>query len=495
MCGIAGLVGSPLATQETLQALMVLQHRGQDAAGVIAYDPETHRFHQHRGHGLIQEALPPDCLQGFTGTMAIAHTRYATTASKNDFSLRNLQPQFVNYPDGLGLAHNGNLVNAAELKVWLAKECRRHLTSENDSEVLLNLIAEHLVRDQSGDVLTRLSRAVRFTMEKAQGGYAVVGVWGGHGLFAFRDPQGLRPLVLGQRVQENGEKQYLLASESSALRFLDFTLLRDVAPGELVLLSPGSEPRSVQIIEQKKAHCFFEWIYFASAESVASDLNVYQTRLRLGERLASKARVLMEEGRIKPDVVVPVPDTSRPAAIALAETLGVPYREPLIKNRYVQRSFILPTQAKREKAVQMKLTVVKEEIEGKRILLVDDSIVRGTTSKRLIKLLKEAGAAEVYLASTCPPITDPCYFGIDFPQSGELIASQHNLAALEAYLGAEAVLYQDLEDLKLALKELPLCEGCLTGVYPFDVSSNGEAFRKLRQASEKATHADHSNGL
>lgn len=495
MCGIVGVVGAPHATQEALQALLVLQHRGQDAAGILTYDPQLSRFHHHRGHGFIQDALPAENLQAFQGTVSIAHTRYATTASKGDYSLRNLQPQFVNFPDGIGLAHNGNLVNASELKQWLATECRRHLTSDNDLEVLLNLIAEQLVRDNATpDPLTRLSRAVRFTMEKAQGGYAVVGVWGGNGLFAFRDVQGLRPLVLGKRESPEGT-HWMVASETSALRFLDYVPVRDVNPGELLLMTPGREPQSVQVMEPKKAHCFFEWIYFSSAESVASGTSVYRARLRLGEKLAAKARVMMDEGRIRPDVVVPVPDTARPAAIALAETLGVPYRELLIKNRYVQRSFILPTQQKREQAVQLKLTTVSEEIQGKRVLLVDDSIVRGTTSKRLIKILKEAGAAEVYLASTCPPITNPCYFGIDFPQSSELVAARHTLSELEQYLDAEAVLYQDIQDLKEAMSDTPLCTGCLTGVYPFDVSQSGAKFIQQRQESERGAHADHSNGL
>ena len=495
MCGIVGVMGPPHATQEALQALLVLQHRGQDAAGILTHDPLTSRFHHHRDHGLIQEALPLEKLQAFEGTISIAHTRYATTASKGDYSLRNLQPQFVNFPDGLGIAHNGNIVNAAELKEWLAKECRRRLTSDNDVEVLLNLIAEQMVRDtEASDALSKLSRAVRFVMEKAQGGYAVVGIWGEHGMFAFRDVQGLRPMVLGKRVTEDGI-HWMVASESSALRFLDYTPERDVAPGELLLFTPGQEPQSVQVMPEKKAHCFFEWIYFSSAESVASNLSVYRARLGLGERLAQKARIMMDEGRIKPDVVVPVPDTSRPAAIALAETLGLPYRELLIKNRYVQRSFILPTQSKREQAVHLKLTTVSEEIKGKRVLLVDDSIVRGTTSKRLIKILKEAGAAEVYLASTCPPITNPCYFGIDFPQSSELVAARHTLEELEKYLDAEAVLYQDIEDLKAAMNNTPLCTGCLTGKYPFDIQQASDAFKKERQQSEKGTHADHSNGL
>ncbi len=463
---------------------MVLQHRGQDAAGMVAHEPATGRFHLHKAHGLITEALTEEALRTFRGSVALAHTRYATTALKAERSLLDLQPQFVNYPDGIALAHNGNVVNTAELTDWLATECRRHLSSNNDAEILLNLLAEQLGRDgESGDPLTRLARATKFTMERAQGGYAVVGVWGGQGLFAFRDEHGLRPLVLGRR-EENGQESWMLASESSALRFLDYTPVRDVAPGELLFIRPGHAPESLMLKQGKTAQCFFEWIYFSSPESVPAGQSVYRARLALGEKLAGKVSTLMQEGRIAPDVVVPVPDTSRPAAIALAEQLGVPYRELLIKNRYVQRSFILPNQERRERAVQLKLSVVGEEIKGKRVLLVDDSIVRGTTSRRLIKLLKEAGAAEVYLASTCPPITHPCYFGIDFPQRSELVASSHGPEELATLLGAEAVVYQERADLRAAIAQ-PLCEGCLSGEYPFDVSASAACFQRAREEAQK----------
>lgn len=486
MCGVVGVMGSAQASQEALQALMVLQHRGQDAAGLLVHDLVLDRFHLHRAPGLVNEALPLESLSSFTGTVAIGHTRYATTAVKNGGGPRELQPQFVNFPNGLGLAHNGNLVNASELKAWLALECRRHLLSDNDAEVLLNLLAEEMGREgQNPDPMTRLTRAVRFTMGKAQGGYAVVGVWGGQGLFAFRDPQGLRPLVLGKKG-EGTETVWMVASETSALRFLDYQPVRDLAPGELLFFVHGQEPQSVQLVPlEKNAQCLFEWVYFSSAESTLSGINVYRARLRLGEKLAGSASVLIKEGRINPDVVVPVPDTSRPAAIALAEALGLPFRELLIKNRYVQRSFILPSQKKRENAVRMKLTVVEEEIRGKRVLLVDDSIVRGTTSRRLIAMLREAGASEVYLASTCPPITDPCFFGIDFPQREELIAANQTPSEMALMLGADAVFYQELPDLREALGDLPLCEGCLTGKYPLDVGASGEKFLQLRESSQR----------
>ena len=486
MCGIVGVVGTPHASAETLQGLMVLQHRGQDAAGILSHEMASQRFHLHKQHGLIAEAIPHNVLARFQGEMAIGHNRYATIAVKGDRSTRDLQPQFVNFPDGIGLAHNGNLPDAPLLKEELGREHRRVLMSENDVEVLLNWVAQGLIDNDGADDFTRLARAVSTTMEKSQGGYAVVGVWGGRGLFAFRDPHGIRPLVMGRKV-EDGRESWMLASESSALLFTGHTPVRDVAPGELVFIRPGHAPETVVLKQEKAAHCFFEWVYFSSAESTLAGHGVHNVRLSLGERLARQARLLQSEGRLNVDVVVPVPDTSRPAAIALAEALGLPYRELLIKNRYVQRSFILPSQAQREQAVYNKLTPVREALVGKRVLLVDDSIVRGTTSRRLITLLKEAGAESVVLASTCPPITHPCYFGIDFPDAAELVSAKHSPEELARFLGAERVLFQSTDDLAEALKGAGLCTGCLTGDYPHDIRAAAERFRRLREA-DRSSH-------
>jgi amidophosphoribosyltransferase len=486
MCGIVGVVGTPFASPETLQALMVLQHRGQDAAGILAHEINGHRFHHHKQHGLVTQAIPENVLPRLQGEIAIGHNRYATVAIKGDRSTRDLQPQFVNYPDGIGMAHNGNLPDAPALKEELGREHRRVLVSENDIEVLLNWVALGLGENSSAEPFTRLSRSVRDTMKKAKGGFAVVGIWGGHGLFAFRDPQGLRPLVLGRKAI-NGNESWMLASETSALMFTGYTPVRDVAPGELLFIRPGQQPQSVILQEEKKAHCFFEWIYFSSAESTINGLGVHNVRLTLGQKLAKQARTLQSEGRLDVDVVVPVPDTSRPSAISLAESLGLPYRELLIKNRYVQRSFILPSQALREQAVYQKLTPVREGLQGKKVLLVDDSIVRGTTSRRLITLLKDAGAASVVLVSTCPPITNPCYFGIDFPDKDELISARRTPEELATDLGAERVIFQHEDDLKEALSGVPLCTGCLSGVYPVDVTAAAERFRRLR-AEDRSAH-------
>lgn len=485
MCGIVGVVGSPHASLEALQALMVLQHRGQDAAGILSHELSTHRFHLHKQHGLINQAIPETVVNRFQGEVAIGHNRYATVAVKGDRSTRDLQPQFVNFPDGIGMAHNGNLPDAPRLKDELGTNHRRVLLSENDVEVLLNWVALGLEQNDGSDAFTRLARSVRQTMEKADGGYAVVGIWGGQGLFAFRDPHGLRPLVLGRRIDGKGES-WMLASESSALMFTGYTPIRDVAPGELIFIRPGYAPQTVILREEKKAHCFFEWIYFSSAESSMNGHGVHNVRLALGERLARQAGKLQSEGLLDVDVVVPVPDTSRPSAIALAEGMGLPYRELLIKNRYIQRSFILPSQAERETAVHQKLTPVRDALLGKKVLLVDDSIVRGTTSRRLISLLKEAGAKSVVLVSTCPPITNPCYFGIDFPNKEELVSARLSPEALALELGAERVIFQSHEDLQETLKGTSLCTGCLTGSYPYDIAGAAERFRARRDKARSS---------
>ncbi|MBY0517462.1 MAG: amidophosphoribosyltransferase [Bacteriovoracaceae bacterium] len=479
MCGIVGVVGTPQASSETLQALMVLQHRGQDAAGLLSHDLASHRFHLHKQHGLIASIFDAEKMQKFNGTIAIGHNRYATVALKDDQNHRDLQPQFVNYPDGVAIAHNGNLPDAHKLKIDLAQDHRRVLISDNDVEVILNLVAQGLTENNVGDEFTRLSRAVNQTMEKAVGGYAVVGVWGGHGLFAFRDAHGIRPLVLGRKIHEQ-TISWMVASESSALLFTGYTPIRDIAPGELVYLKNNEEPQTVILKNEKTAHCFFEWIYFSSAESTIAQYGVHNVRLSLGAKLAEQANILKSEGRLDVDVVVPVPDTSRPAAIALAEKLKLPYRELLIKNRYIQRSFILPTQAQRENAVYRKLTPVRDGIQGKKILLVDDSIVRGTTSKRMISMLMEAGAHSVTLASTSPAITDPCYFGIDFPNKSELISAKLNPLELARELAADQVIFQNINDLREVLKNVKLCTGCLDGQYPMPIAEAGKRFNDER---------------
>lgn len=479
MCGIVGVMNADHASGETLQALMVLQHRGQDAAGILSHEMSAHRFHLQRSHGLINTALPESSLKDLPGEMAIGHNRYATVALKTDKRTRELQPQFVNYPDGLALAHNGNIPDAGRLKTALAQQHRRALISDNDVEVVLNLLALGLAENESGDEFTRLTRAVRTVMDEALGGYACVGVWGGRGLFAFRDPKGLRPLVIGKKIVD-GKLSWMLASETSALLFTGHSDIRDVLPGELVFIDRSRTLHSHLFQASTTAHCFFEWIYFSSEQSTIDGLGVHQVRHRLGEELVE----LIEPYKDKIDVVVPVPDTARPAAISIAEELSLPYRELLIKNRYIQRSFILPTQSQREMAVYHKLTAVTDGIRGKRILLVDDSIVRGTTSKRIISLLKEAGASSVILASTSPAITHPCYFGIDFPDHQELISAKLDATQLAHTLGAEAVIFQSQRSLRAALKDKDICSGCLDGRYPVDVVQSAERFIKHRSQGE-----------
>ena len=315
------------------------------------------------------------------------------------------------------------------------------------------------------------------------GGYALIGMMANGGLFGIRDPKGIRPLMLGVKELPSGKKSYCLASETVSLNFLGYEILRDVRPGEIVFLTQEGEIYSKQLLslpEKELAPCMFEWVYFSGAESTIEGRSVYNVRLRLGKQLAQKAKVLMDKGEISPDVVCPVPDTSRTSSIALAEELAIPYREGLIKNRYVQRSFILKTQEQREQAVQLKLSPVKSEIEGKNLLVVDDSIVRGTTSKKIISLLKKHGAKSITMAITCPPLRYPCYYGIDFPDPSELIASERTEESIAEWIGADRVIYLDKQDLYQAIQLEGICSACISGDYPTDVS-HGEEFKKWRQ--------------
>lgn len=484
MCGIVGVVGTPHASYETYQGLLLLQHRGQDGAGVLSYDQEERQFHLHKEHGFVSHVFEKETLDRLTGTCAIGHTRYATIASKNAKSLtRDLQPMVLSYPYGIGMVHNGNIFNSKSQTEWLKDEKDRLLLSANDVEIILNIIADSLTTKKSSDLFEGLALAVSNVMERCKGGYSVVSLLANKGLFAFRDPFGMRPLIIGKRKLTPNEGEghsWILASESNVLNFLGYEIVRDVKPGELILITNDGELKSQMIAPKKMAHCMFEWIYFANPESTLEKQNVYQKRLELGQGLAKRISGLIAKGEISPDVIVPVPETSRVSAISLSETLKIPYRELLIKNRYIQRSFILPDQSARERAVQLKITPILSELKGKKVLLVDDSIVRGTTSKRLVDMLKEADVKEIYFASTCPPIKHPCFFGIDFPNEEELIAYKYSEDQMAQILGANKIIYQELEELENTLSEINLCTGCLTGKYPWKACDDMSAFTRQR---------------
>ena len=484
MCGVIGIIGPKSETNQSWAAyevyngLLKLQHRGQDAAGILSLDSD--QFHLKKNLGLVPTALTKDDIDGLYGSIAIGHTRYATAGAD---SPSDLQPMLADSAYGLGMAHNGNLVNYHELARHCKQDLQMPLRSTNDLEVFLRLWCYSLQQGSVSPQNISFSDAVnatRNTFTQVDGAYAVVGILENMGLFAFRDPQGIRPLVLGRKITDNGIF-HCVASETSALDFLEYEILRDVLPGELIFISPeGNLHSKIVQNEKKNAHCMFEWVYFAGAESQLDDKSVYRSRLNLGKVLAKRVTAAIEHGEIEPDIVCPVPDTSRPATISLAEEIGIPYREAFIKNRYIQRSFILSSQEARERAVKLKLSPIVSEIKGKNILLVDDSVVRGTTSRNIVILLKKYGAKKITLAITCPPIRHGCFYGIDFPDTRELIATDRNLNEIAEWIGVDQILYLDTNDLEEAIGTNALCMGCINGKYPTQ-NRGSEEFRLKRR--------------
>lgn len=500
MCGVVGIIGTRDASREAFLGLTVLQHRGQDAAGILSYDDQdsptagARGFHRVKNIGLVESVFTREGVQSLTGDMAIGHARYST-AGRGE--LHEVQPFLINYPYGIGLVHNGNVINTQELKEDLQNRSRRHLLTSSDSEIILNLFAENLAKRAGDNVpegelsFDSICESVGDVFKRVQGSYSIVTLIAGEGMIAFRDPHGIRPLVWGKRAaKRNGESvtAHLVASESVVLGFLGYEKVRDLKPGEVLFVNRKGEAFTRVLDGRTARPCMFEWVYFASPESELDGQPVYASRIHLGHSLARLIQREIDVGAIKPDIIVPVPETSRIAAIAISEDLGIPYREVLIKNRYIKRTFILDSQEKRQQAVNLKLSPVRSEIEGKRVLLVDDSIVRGTTSKKIIELVRAAGAAEVYFVSTCPPIKHPCYYGIDFPSGSELIGSGRTHAEITAALGADAVIYQDLPGLKASVGGGEPCMACLSGEYPTDTSAAGgfAASRSKDRATQQA---------
>jgi len=441
MCGIAGIVGTSGVNQRIYDALTVLQHRGQDAAG-IATVAEGELF-VRKGQGLVRDVFQQHHMLELKGNVGIGHVRYPTAGCDN---AAEAQPFYVNAPYGICLAHNGNLTNARELGEVLEREDRRHLNTSSDSEVLLNVLASELQRVGTPRVTPAdIFAAVSAVYRRCRGGYAVVSMVIGHGLLGFRDPNGIRPLVLGQRETPKGA-EWMLASESVALDMLGFKLVRDVAPGEVVYIDVHGRLHSqVCVATTHHSPCIFEYVYFARPDSLIDNISVHRARMRMGERLADK--ILRERADHHIDVVIPIPDTSRTSAMQVAQRLDVKYREGFVKNRYVGRTFIMPGQEQRSKSVRSKLNAIDLEFRNKNVLLVDDSIVRGTTSAQIIDLAREAGAKQVYFASAAPPVKFPNVYGIDMPAASELVASNRTDAEVAQLIGADWLIYQDLEDL------------------------------------------------
>ncbi len=442
MCGVVGIVAKEKVNQSIYDALTVLQHRGQDAAGIMTSDG-SHLFLRKK-NGLVRDVFRTRHMTELKGNVGIGHVRYPTAGCD---SSAEAQPFFVNSPYGIALGHNGNLVNVEQLKQELFEEGLRHINTQSDSEVLLNVFAHELQRANKLN-LTKddVFNAVAGVAKRCRGAYATVAMIMGYGIVAFRDEYGIRPLVYGKRETNSGT-EYMVASESVALDVLGFDLVRDVQPGEAVYIGFDGKLSTKQCVPAKMhSPCLFEYVYLARPDSIIDNISVYKARLRMGEALANKILRLRPDHDI--DVVIPIPDTSRTAALPLAYKLGVKYREGFIKNRYIGRTFIMPGQKQRQKSVKQKLNAISLEFKGKNVLLVDDSIVRGTTSKKIIQMAREAGAKNVYFASAAPPVRYPNVYGIDMPVASELIAHGRDEEEIAKYLRADWLIYQDLEDLE-----------------------------------------------
>lgn len=442
MCGIVGIVSTSNVNQSLYDALTVLQHRGQDAAGIVTFQDE--RFYLRKDNGLVRDVFHTRHMRRLVGNVGIGHVRYPTAGSS---SSAEAQPFYVNSPYGITLAHNGNLTNADDLSKDLFRTDLRHINTNSDSEVLLNVFAHELQKlgklDPTKD---EIFSAVSAVHKRCRGAYAVIAMITGYGIVGFRDPNGIRPACYGERTAEDGRKEYMIASESVALSAAGYTLVRDIAPGEAVYIETDGTLYTRQCAEEPHLFpCIFEHVYFARPDSIIDKVSVYKARLRMGETLAEK--VLRDCPDHDIDVVMPIPDTSRTSAMQMAHRLGVKFREGFIKNRYIGRTFIMPGQKMRKKSVRQKLNPIDLEFRGKNVMLVDDSIVRGTTCKEIVQMARDAGARKVYFASAAPPVRYPNVYGIDMPSASELIAHDRTVEEIRELIGADWLLYQDLEDL------------------------------------------------
>lgn len=442
MCGIVGILSTTKHNTALYiyDALTILQHRGQDAAGIVT--SHKGRFYMRKSNGLVRNAFRAKHMESLLGDMGIGHVRYPTAGSSSE---AEAQPFYVNSPYGIAFAHNGNLTNTKALEKALFEQDLRHINTNSDSEILLNIFAGELAklkkqRINEKDIFTSITQVHK----RVKGAYAAIGMIPGYGIFAFRDPNGIRPLILGKRTTHDGTK-YMLASESVALTALGYEVMRDIAPGEGVVINRKGNIFTQQCSDKAQyVPCIFEFVYFARPDSVMDNISVYKSRLRMGEKLANK---IQNEWQEKIDVVIPIPDTSRVAALQLAQKLGIKYSEGLIKNRYIARTFIMPGQKQRKKSVRQKLSAIELEFKGRNVLLVDDSIVRGTTSQQIVQMARDAGAAKVFFASAAPAVRYPNVYGIDMASNKEFIAHGKTTEQICTAIGADKLIYQDLNDL------------------------------------------------
>ena len=466
MCGIVGIVSSLPVNQQVYDSLSLLQHRGQDSTGIATAEGDT--FHIQKAKGQVREAYRTHDMRSLLGTMGLGHVRYATKGSAGNEE--EAQPFYVNAPYGIILVHNGNLTNTRELTQELFHVDRRHLNTSSDTELLVNVLANELQDQLTGSDFSpdQAFSAISRLHERVEGSYAAIALIAGHGLLAFRDPFGIRPLILGRRSQGLVGDEWIVASESLVLEHGGYDVVRDIAPGEAVFIAMDGEMTSKQCaVNPRLIPCSFEYVYLARPDSIMNGISVYDARLRLGDRLADTIATYAPMGDI--DVVMPIPDSSRPAAMQVARKLGIEYREGFYKNRYVGRTFIMPGQAERKKSVKQKLNAMSSEFKGKNILIVDDSIVRGTTSKEIVQMAREAGANKVTFTSAAPPVRFPHVYGINMPTRQELVAHNRKIPEIATELGADHLIYQEVADMEAAIIEgsdvTALEMSCFTGDY------------------------------
>ena len=493
MCGIVGVISKEPVNQLIYDALLLLQHRGQDAAGIVTM--QGTKCFMHKARGMVRDVFRTRNMRGLPGTVGLGQVRYPTAG--NAYSEEEAQPFYVNAPFGIVLVHNGNLTNAAALKQELVGIDRRHINTDSDTEVLINILAHELAVAARDKPLSpsEIFKAVGAVHQRIKGSYAVVALIAGYGLLAFRDPFGIRPLCFGQSTVA-GNLEVMVASESVALEGTGHQLIRDVAPGEAIFIDLQGQVHAQQCaVDPVLNPCMFEYVYLARPDSVMDGISVYQARLNMGETLAQRLISTMPPSEI--DVVIPIPESSRPSAMQLAQKIGKPYREGFVKNRYVGRTFIMPGQGVRKKSVRQKLNAIGVEFKGRNVLLVDDSIVRGTTSKEIIQMARDAGARKVYMASAAPPVRFPNVYGIDMPTKAELIAHDRSMEEIRQFIGADALIYQDVDAMKKVVGALnPQVAGfeasCFDGHYVTgDVSA--EDFASMAAQRSKQGEEDDNN--
>ena len=495
MCGIVGVISKAPVNQLIYDALLLLQHRGQDAAGIVTMQG-TKCFMQ-KARGMVRDVFRTRNMRALPGSVGLGQVRYPTAG--NAYSEEEAQPFYVNAPYGIVLVHNGNLTNAGELKQELFDVDRRHINTGSDTEVLINVLAHELERAAGEWQLSpnEVFNAVEAVHRRIKGSYAVVALIAGQGLLAFRDPYGIRPLCFGEGDGPGG-REVIVASESVAIVGTGHTLTRDVAPGEAIFIDLDGKVHSRQCADHPSLNpCMFEFVYLARPDSIMDGISVYQARLNLGETLAQRLISTMPPSDI--DVVIPIPESSRPSAMQLAQKIGKPYREGFVKNRYVGRTFIMPGQGVRKKSVRQKLNAIEVEFKGRNVLLVDDSIVRGTTSKEIVQMARDAGARKVFMASAAPPVRFPNVYGIDMPTKSELIAHERSIEEIRQFIGADALVYQDVAAMKRVVRALnPKLDGfeasCFDGVYITGDVSEADfaalAAQRHGQADEEEAAAD-----